>query len=419
MKQVAFVKATYKTPGGAEKYSVRLIHAFLEAGCSVNLLTLPGQKWPDDWPDHNRDRLAITPLGHQNLGRAGRLIAFQTAVSRHVRLHSYDVVFGIDYTDGQTHMRAGGGTHRSFLEYRDETRSIPARILRSASMFHRLKLTYEKKAIESPRLQRLYCNSEMVKQEIAARYRISPQKIKVVHNGVEWKSFEYLFHHKDEIKGELLARHQLPAGSRFLLFTGTGFERKGLEYAIEGMQHLPPDFHLLIVGKGETGPYRKMAGRLFISERIHFLGPQEEASRYLALADGFILPTRYDPFSNASLEALAAGVPVLTTDRNGCAEVIQPGNTGVILSFPVRSDQLRKSVEDFTQVMQRAANPLYRKQIRDSVQYLDFAENLRSIVSDVLKSDLPKPKISEREPDRNDNEDAGKMKDKDNGRSYC
>ncbi|MEW5818334.1 MAG: glycosyltransferase family 4 protein [Spirochaetota bacterium] len=379
------MKATYTPYGGAEKFSNQLIDAFLGAGCAVNLLTLPGQDWPNRHP-----QLSITTLGQRSRGRIMRLVSFQKAVSRHVQSHSYVAIFGIDYTAGQTHLRAGGGTHRTFLRHRDEIRSVPARILRSFSIFHHLKLSYEKKAIESPLLKRLYCNSDMIRQEITASYHIPPQRIKVVHNGVEWQSFEYLFHHKDEIKKQLLVQHQLPATSHFLLFIGSGFERKGLQYAIQGMQYLPSEFHLLVVGKGKEKPYQKMASRLKVPERIHFLGPQEGASRYFTLADGFILPTHYDPFSNASLEALAMGVPVLTTDRNGCAEVIQSGETGVILSLPIQRGHLRQRIEDFIPLIQQSSNPAYRKQVRSSVQYLDFAKNLEKIVTDVLETGYDK-----------------------------
>lgn len=381
MRRVAFIKATYTPYGGAEKFSSQLIDAFLKAGCSVNLLTLPGQHW-----ENRHSNLTVTPLGHQDWGRIGRLISFQRAVGRHLQSHSYDAVFGIDYTDGQTHMRAGGGTHSTFLKHIGETGSVSARLLRSFSIFHRLKLNYEKKAVENPLLKRLYCNSEMVKQEIVASYRISPQKVKVMHNGVEWKSFEYLFHHRGEIKKQLLEKHGLPARAHFILFTGSGFERKGLEYAIGGMQYLSSEFHLLVIGKGKIGPYQRMAHQLGVFEHVHFLGPQKGASRYLTLADGFILPTRYDPFSNASLEALAMGVPVLTTDRNGCAEVIQPGKTGIILPFPIQSDQLSKRIEKFIQLISNSSDPAYREQTRNSVQYLDFVPNLKKIIFDVLET---------------------------------
>jgi len=385
MKNIAFIKATYTPYGGAEKFSVRLIEAFLEAGCGVCLLTLPGQKWPDLAGRHGYAQLTIIPIGHKTLGRAGRLISFQRAISRHLKLHSYEAVFGIDYTPGQTHMRAGGGTHRIFLKYRNEGRGIFARLLSPLSLFHRLKLHYEKKAIESPRLKRLYCNSEMIKREITTLYRILPQKIKVVHNGVEWDSFGNLLNQKEAIRKQLLERHKLSAGCRFLLFTGSGFERKGLQYAIWGMQYLPAEFHLLVIGKGCFRPYQKLASRLGLFERIHFLGPQAGAFRYLALADGFILPTKYDPFSNACLEALAAGVPVLTTDRNGCAEVIQPGSTGIILACPLQVDSLKRRMEDFVQLIGTVSDsPSKQQRIRDSVRYLDFTFNLQEIVADVL-----------------------------------
>ena len=66
------------------------------------------------------------------------------------------------------------------------------------------------------------------------------------------------------------------------------------------------------------------------ASRVHFLGPVREMAAVYAAADVFVLPTLYDPFSNASLEALAAGLPVLTTRANGFAEILTPGVDGEV-----------------------------------------------------------------------------------------
>jgi UDP-glucose:(heptosyl)LPS alpha-1,3-glucosyltransferase len=80
---------------------------------------------------------------------------------------------------------------------------------------------------------------------------------------------------------------------------------------------------LLVAGRGES--------RKFPCERVQFLGVVREMPSLYAASDIFLLPTVYDPFSNACLEALAAGLPVITTRANGFSEIIETGRHGTIV----------------------------------------------------------------------------------------
>jgi UDP-glucose:(heptosyl)LPS alpha-1,3-glucosyltransferase len=91
-------------------------------------------------------------------------------------------------------------------------------------------------------------------------------------------------------------------------------------------------FVTLVIGKGESDESRQTAKRLSIEDKVSFLGPQEGIERFYAAADVFVLPTLYDPFSNACLEAMASGLPVITTRNNGAAEIIEEGMEGFITS---------------------------------------------------------------------------------------
>jgi UDP-glucose:(heptosyl)LPS alpha-1,3-glucosyltransferase len=95
---------------------------------------------------------------------------------------------------------------------------------------------------------------------------------------------------------------------------------------------------LLVAGNGRAGTMPR-------SERTRFLGPRSDVPRLLAAADVFILPTIYDPFSNACLEALAAGLPVITTKANGFAEIIQNGAEGEVVAEPSDVLGLARAVE--------------------------------------------------------------------------
>jgi UDP-glucose:(heptosyl)LPS alpha-1,3-glucosyltransferase len=115
-------------------------------------------------------------------------------------------------------------------------------------------------------------------------------------------------------------------GECAVLFAGSGWERKGLRYAMEGVNRAG-GATLLVAGRG------KRRG-LPASGRTRFLGEVKEMGELMEAADVFLLPTIYDPFSNASLEAMAAGLPVITTEGNGFAEIMRPGRDGEVLGSP-------------------------------------------------------------------------------------
>jgi UDP-glucose:(heptosyl)LPS alpha-1,3-glucosyltransferase len=160
----------------------------------------------------------------------------------------------------------------------------------------------------------------MVKEEIIRIYGFPAEKIDVVHNGVPLQSLQ----RGEQDRGS--TREALGLGEKDIavLFAGSGWERKGLRFAIEAVQRA--GLRLLVAGRGES--------RKFASPRVQFLGVVHEMPSLYAAADIFLLPTIYDPFSNACLEALAAGRPVITTRGNGFSEIIESARQGTIIEDP-------------------------------------------------------------------------------------
>jgi UDP-glucose:(heptosyl)LPS alpha-1,3-glucosyltransferase len=152
----------------------------------------------------------------------------------------------------------------------------------------------------------------------------------VVYNGVDLERF----HPRNVERDRAGARHEasVPAHGWVTLFVGSGFERKGLDTAIaalaRGQDHAS---RLIVIGKGECAPYAALASRLKVSERIVWLGPRADVERWYAAADAVVLPTRYEPFGNVHLEALASGVPVVTSRAAGGAEIVAGAQAGSVV----------------------------------------------------------------------------------------
>jgi len=133
-----------------------------------------------------------------------------------------------------------------------------------------------------------------------------------------------------------------------VLFAGSGWSRKGLRFAIQAMNMAKlPHATLLVAGRGNPRSMPK-------SDQVRFLGPVKDMPPLLAAADAFILPTIYDPFSNACLEAMAAGLPVITSAQNGFSEIIASGLEGEIITEPDDIFGLASALKTWSEPARRA-----------------------------------------------------------------
>lgn len=170
--------------------------------------------------------------------------------------------------------------------------------------------------ISVTRSKRLVVNSPMVLRELETTYPSTSNRACCIENG-----FDPATYRPDPSPNPR---------SGPLLFVGNGWARKGLDRAIQTLALLPHS-HLEVYGTGKPRPYKYLAQQLNLSDRVQFCGSLGEMVAAYTNASALILPTRYDPFSNACLESLACGTPVITTPKNGIAHRLKPHQNGWVL----------------------------------------------------------------------------------------
>jgi UDP-glucose:(heptosyl)LPS alpha-1,3-glucosyltransferase len=135
----------------------------------------------------------------------------------------------------------------------------------------------------------------------------------------------------------------------FFLFAAHNFRLKGLASLIKALAVLKnkltkrPAF-LIVVGRGQTRKYSRLASRLNVRDRIIFFGPAGNIYNLLSCADAAVLPTYYDPSSRFILEALAAGKPVITTKYNGATDLFTADRHGKVFDSPDDIDSLAEAM---------------------------------------------------------------------------
>ncbi len=163
--------------------------------------------------------------------------------------------------------------------------------------------------------------------------------VAVIHNGVDTGRFHPGL--RERYRHDFLRKEKIPHGSDVVLFCGHNFRLKGLAQALRGLAA----FHkknsriiFLVVGRERARRYERLAKDLGLSSSVRFLGERHDMERLYGASDVLLHPTWYDPCSLVALEALGAGVPVVTTKYNGASELMTQGREGFVLDDPGDAD---------------------------------------------------------------------------------
>ena len=198
-----------------------------------------------------------------------------------------------------------------------------------------------------PSAPSLIAVSETLRQELIAK-GIAESKIHVINNGVELAEF-----YPGLAERKALG---LPENVTLALFVGDiKLPRKNLETLLKALKTLP-DVHLAVVGKLKRSPYVNQVQKLGLSGRVHFLGFRQDVSEIMRAVDFFVLPSRYDTFGLVVLEAMASGLPVITTKAMGVSALVTP-ESGFVLSDTENVDALAAAINQLT------TSPSLRKQM--------------------------------------------------------
>ena len=163
--------------------------------------------------------------------------------------------------------------------------------------------------------------------------------------GIDKKRIRASIH--PEIRKNIRRQFNISDNSHFLLMIGSDFYRKGVSRSIAALAALPEKLkdktYLFVIGAGRVRSLKKLAVRLGVDKRVCFLGGRNDVPDFLAAADFLLHPAVSENTGNAILEAMVAGVPVLTTSICGYSFHIEKAKAGqVITSFPFNQEQMNK-----------------------------------------------------------------------------
>ena len=280
---IVFIRYKYTPFGGAERYLERLSETLMARGYHTEIRHARLPSWLPSWL---------------------KVLLFNIQVCRRKKEEIY---FSLDRITCPDIYRAGDGVHKAYLRIKGFT----------LNPLHLSYLWLERRTFSNAKC--IIANSNMVKKEIIQHYNIPSDKIKVIYNGIFLPVYD-----KIDAKNRLCDEFGVDKKEKIILFVGSGFARKGVEEFLEIISLLDGSFRAFVVGKEKRIRfYRAKAKELGVEEKVFFAGPRKDADMFYAASDIFLFPTRYEPFSNAVLEAMSYENVVFTTERNGAAEILE------------------------------------------------------------------------------------------------
>jgi UDP-glucose:(heptosyl)LPS alpha-1,3-glucosyltransferase len=261
-------------------------------------------------------RVPVLPLG-----RTARLLSFAVRGPLAIRSYRCDVVVGFGRMIRQDVVRSEGGSHLVFLEKIKRGEGKMRRLWHEVSVYHRAVLAVERRQFGAGNYKTILAISEEVKRELMATYGVPEEKIAVIHSGVDHERFHP--GNRAGARERVRKKWGIPAAASVALFVGNGFQRKGLDRILRAWEsETLSDVRLLVVGD-DAGRNRYVSwAQRAAPGKIVFAGRQDAVEDFYAAADLLLLPAFQEAFGNVVLEALASGIPVVTSRTVGAAEVL-------------------------------------------------------------------------------------------------
>lgn len=339
------IEAVGSKRGGAEKYAGMLAEWLVRAGHEVHVFAriVDEEELPSQTRIHRIESPAPPGLGWRRAQR------FAANSARELARHDFDLVVGFVKVWRQDACIAVAGTHPASLVHNSRRFRQPYRTvwwlgkLLSPKQWSFRSL--ERRQFHSGQVPLIIAPSRMVAEQFHQYHAVPYSRIVVVPNGI--KEVPDLVELNRRRAG-FRKRHKLGEDEVAVLFAAHNYPLKGLEpllLAFAPVARQRPEAVLFVCGSPRDDAYRRLARRLGIAEQVRFEGFVDDIRAAFAGSDLFAFPTFYDPGSLVVPEAMASGLPVITTKQNGAADLVTEGVHGFVIDDPWSTDALAAGLD--------------------------------------------------------------------------
>ena len=332
--QIAFCyESVLPTRGGCETYIADLARRLVADGHAVHLFA---SQWNERALPEEMHYHRVPRFGGPRFLRPWR---FGFACLQLLRAFPQLISVGFDKTWEQDILYPQGGLHaasaaHNLLKYPGRGMRRLARLCKQFDPANWSYFALERRQYLGKRRPLVIVNSNMVRHHFARHYNMSPDDVHVIRSSIDPDRFAE--HDRPRRRLEARDKWGISPEEHVALFAAMNYRLKGLEPLLHAVRLLPNEkpFRLLVVGHPNTASYERLARRLGVDTRVRFVGHCPDMRNAYFAADFLVHPTFYDPCSLVVLEALACGLPIVTSRHNGASELLSPPKEGYVVDNP-------------------------------------------------------------------------------------
>lgn len=356
--------------GGAEQWTWQFARALLHRGHEVHVVA-----------QSFAPATAALPITAHPLGRRRSRLDLAAAAAAKLHGLSLDVIHDMGGGWFCDVFQPHGGSRRAALEQNLQLVPRWARGWKRAAWpwlprYREFETLQARQYVDDGRL--VVALSQRVADDFRRLHRVPAGRIRLVYNGVDVQRFTPA--HRRRHRGVVRARLGLQPQRTMFLIVAHNFRLKGVPALLEATARLAQaghDLQLVVAGGKRLGPWMRAAARRGVADRVTFTGPVDDPVPLYAAADVYVQPTFYDPCSLVVLEALASGLPSITSRNNGVSELMTDGADGLVLDDPADAGALAAAME-------RLLDPHQRHAMGEAARQLALEHTFEHNVRDML-----------------------------------
>jgi UDP-glucose:(heptosyl)LPS alpha-1,3-glucosyltransferase len=241
-------------------------------------------------------------------------------------------------------------------------------------------LALEETHFRERRYRKVIATTEQVRTDLHRLYDVPVEDVEIIPNG--FSPTEFNPERRAERRAAMREKLRLRPDDIALLFVANELDRKGFDTVLGAMRILAsPRLRLLAIGRPSAQTIQRGAEMLGLAAQVTACGSTSDIAAYHAAGDLFVLPTQYEAFSLAILEALGSGVPVITSDVPGARDAILPGENGALIRDPKSAEELAAALSPLLDDMRRAALTATTPATAAKYRWPSVLENYERILS--------------------------------------
>lgn len=347
---VAFCLYKYFPFGGLQRDFMCIASTVAARGYHVRVYT---QSWEGDCPKAF-ELIQVPVKSHTNHGRNAEYYAW---VQNHLKEHPADRVVGFNKMPGLDVYFAAD------VCYAEKVAQEKGFLYRLTSRY-RHYAAFERATFEQGKSTKLMMLTDKQIADFQKHYQTEPERFQILPPGIypDRKYSEQIPNSREIYRQKNGIKEQ----QNLLLQVGSDFGRKGVDRSIEALASLPESLRhntlLFVVGQDKPRKFEALAEKLGVRSNVHFFSGRNDVSELMAAADLLLHPAYQEAAGIVLLEAITAGLPVLTTAVCGYAHYIADANCGTVIAEPFSQEQL---------------NEVLRKALTQSPLRMAWAENAR------------------------------------------